>query len=165
MPRKTATRSSQRIQETDFNFSFNEWVVDPTDSAKKTFGSTPALSTDPTEVGLSGPVANTVTFDGLNMPLGAVIVGGSLIVETAGVGPTAYTVSLGVAGNLTGVLPATSLLVAGRTALPLTAPLVSNGGQNLRLTVAYTVANATAGRFRLRVHYTIDGRAEENVGN
>lgn len=165
MARKQPTRSAQKILETDFNFSFSDWVVDPTDSAKKTFGSTVALSADPTEPGLSGPVANTITFDGMNLPLGAVIVGGSLIVETAGVGPTAYTVSLGVAGNLTGVLAATSLLVAGRTALPLTAPLISNGGQNIRITVAYTVANATAGRFRLRVNYTIDGRAEENIGN
>jgi len=165
MPRKQSSRTAQRVMETDFNFSFNEWVVDPTDSAKKTFGSTPALSTDPTEIGLSGPVANTVTFDCVNMPLGAVIVGGSLIVETAGVGPTAYTASLGVAGNLTSVLAATSLLAVGRTPMPLTLPLVSNGGQNLRLTVAYTVANATAGRFRVRIHYTIDGRAEEAMGN
>lgn len=165
MARKQPTRTAQKILETDFNFSWNDWVIDPTDSAKKTLGSSVALSVDPTEVGLSGPVANTVSFDSLNMPLGAVIVGGSLIVETAGVGPTAYTVSLGVVGNLAAVLPATSLLVAARTPLPLTLPLVSNAGQNIRMTVAYTVANATAGRFRLRINYTIDGRAEEAIGN
>lgn len=164
MARKQASRTGQRVLETDFNFNFNDWVIDSADGAKKTFGSSVGLSADPAEIGLTGLVANTITFDGINMPPGAVIAGGSLIVETAGVGPTAYTVSLGVAGNLASILAATSLLVAGRTALPLTAPLVSNNGQNIRATVAYTVANATAGRFRLRVHYTLDGRAEEFIG-
>lgn len=165
MARKQANRSAQKILETDFTFNWNDWVVDSTDGGKKTFGAIPSLSVDPIEVGLSGPAGNTITFDGINLPNGAVIVGGSLIVETAGVGPTAYTVTLGIAGNLAAVLPATTLLVVGRTPLPLTLPLVSNAGQNIRITVAYTVANATAGRFRLRVNYTIDGRAEEVVGN
>jgi hypothetical protein len=147
--------------ESDFNFAFNNWVIDSVDGVKKTFGSTVANSTDPLESGLTGPVANTITFDALPMPVGAVIVGGELIVETAGVGPTAFTVSLGIAGTLTALLNAQSVLAAGRTALALTSPLLANNGQNLRATVNYTVANATAGRFRLRVMYTIDGRANE----
>jgi len=51
---------------------------------------------------------------------------------------------------------------AARTALTLTSPLLCNGGQNLRATVAYTVANATAGKVRIRVEYTIDARKSEN---
>ena len=98
------------------------------------------------------------------VPVGAVITGGELIVETAFVGPTAHTLSLGIAGTLTALLNAVSLLATGRTALTLTSPLLSNAGQNLRLTNTYTVANATAGKARLRVQYTIDSRAEENVG-
>lgn len=165
MSRKQASRTAQKVLVSEFNFNFNDWVIDSADGAKKTFGSTVALSADPTESGLTGPVANTITFDGINMPPGAVVVGGELIVETAGVGPTAYTVSLGIAGSLTSLLAATDLKTAARTALLLTSPLVSGSGQNLRATVAYTVANATAGKFRLRVQYTIDGRAEEVISN
>lgn len=161
MPRLTANRTAQQVMEADFNFSFNNWVVDSADGVKKTFGSTVANSTDPLESGLTGPVANTITFDALPMPLGAVIVGGELIVETAAAGSTAYTISLGIAGSLTALLNAQSALATGRTALTLSTPLMCNVGQNIRATVAYTVANATAGRFRLRVLYTIDGRANE----
>jgi hypothetical protein len=53
------------------------------------------------------------------------------------------------------------VLAAGRTALLLTTPLVSNAGGNMRLTFNYTVANATVGKVRLRVMYTLDGRAQE----
>lgn len=160
--KKLASRTAQYPLVADFTFGFNDWVIDSVDGTKKTFGSTVANSVDPSEVALTGPVANTISFDCIPLPEGAVVTGGELIVETAGVGPTAYTVSLGVAGSLTSVLAATSVLATGRTALLLTSPLVSNAGANLRATVAYTVANATAGKFRLRVSYTIDRRVSEN---
>ena len=48
----------------------------------------------------------------------------------------------------------------GRTALTGLG-LASNDGKNLRITIASTVANATAGKFRVRVNYTIDGRITE----
>lgn len=161
MAKKLASRTAQYPLFADFAFNFNDWVVDSVDGTKKTFGSTVALSADPTEASLTGPVANTISFDAIPLPPGAVITGGELIVETAGVGPTAYTVSLGIDGSLVSVLAATSVLATGRTALLLTSPLVSNAGANLRATVAYTVANATAGKFRLRVQYTVDGRTSE----
>lgn len=164
MPRLIASRTAQRELNQEFVFTHNGWVVDSVDGAKKTMGSTPALSTDPSEPALNGPAANTIVFECLPMPVGAVVVGGAVIVETAYAGSTAASVSLGIAGNTTALANAVSLLAAGRTALTLTSPLVSNGGQNLRATIAYTVANATAGRVRLRVNYTIDGRADENVG-
>ena len=156
-----ASRTAQYLLEQEFAFNFNGWVVDSADLTKKTMGSTVAASTDPAESGLNGPAANTITFDCLPLPSGAVIVGGALIVETAFAGATTYTVSLGVAGNTTALLSAQSALATGRTALALTTPLISNAGQNLRATITYTVANATAGRARLRVQYTVDGRAQE----
>ena len=159
--KKLASRTAQYGLIADFNPSFNEWVVDSVDGTKKTFGAAPAQATDPLEPGLNGPVANTITFDCIPMPVGAVIFGGAVIVETAFVGPTAATVSLGINGNLTALANAVDLKTAGRTALALTTPLVSNAGQNLRATVAYTVANATAGKVRLRIDYTIDGRTSE----
>lgn len=155
-----ASRTAQRAQIAEFVFTHNGWVIDSVDGVKKTFGSTPALSTDPTESGLTGAAAATVVFDAVNMPIGAVITGGEVIVETAYAGSTAATVSFGIAGSTTALANAVDIKSAGRTALTLTSPLVANGGQALRATVNYTVANATAGKVRLRVEYTIDGRAE-----
>jgi hypothetical protein len=160
--KKLASRNAQYPLVAEFTFNFNDWVVDSVDGAKKTLGSTVAASVDPAESGLTGPVANTISFDCIPMPVGAVIIGGEAIVETAAAGSTAYTVSLGIAGNTTAYLNAQSALATGRTALTLTTPLVSNAaGNNLRATIAYTVANATAGKVRLRVQYTVDGRANE----
>lgn len=163
--KKLATRTAQYPMFAEFPFSFNEWVVDSADGTKKTLGSTVANSTDPQEVGLTGPVANTVTFDCINIPLYAVITGGEVIVETPYAGSTAATVSLGIAGNTTALASSVSIMAAAgtRTALTMTAPLLCNAGQNLRATIAYTVANATAGKARLRVQYTIDGRGNEVV--
>lgn len=162
--KKLAARTVQYPMIAEFVFDWNDWVVDSADGAKKTFGSTVALSKDPNESGLTGPVANTITFDCIPLPPGAVLCGGELIIEVAGVGPTAYTLTLGIAGSLTTVLGSTSLLAAAstRTALLLTSALQhASGGANLRATVAYTVANATAGRFRIRLMYTVDSRANE----
>lgn len=159
-----ASRSAQYPLEAQFAFAFNNWVADSVDLGSKTLGSTPALSTDPAQAGLVGPVANTVVFDCIPLPEGAVIVGGELIVDTAYVGPTAATLSLGIAGATTDLLSAVSLLSTGRTAFTLTGLVTEDGnatGANLRMTFAYTVANASAGKARLRVMYTVDGRANE----
>lgn len=156
-----ASRTAQYPLVAEFAFNWNNWVVDSADGAKKTLGSTVALATDPNETLLTGPVANTIVFDCIPLPPGAVITGGELIVETAYAGSTAATVSLGIAGTTTALLNAVSMLSAARTALTITSPLLANSGQNLRATIAYTVANATAGKARLRVMYTIDGRASE----
>lgn len=90
------------------------------------------------------------------------IIGGDLVVETAGVGPTAYTVALGDSGSATRYLAATSLLAAARTALTLTGYRVT---ENLRLTINSTVANATAGKATVRVMFTIPNRVNECVPN
>lgn len=156
-----ATRTAQYPLTAEFVFNFNNFVVDSVDGTKKTMGSTPALSTDPTEPGLNGPAANTIVLDAIPMPPGAVIQGGEVIVETAYAGSTAATVSLGIAGSTTALANAVDMKTAGRTALTLTSPLLASAGQNLRATIAYTVANATAGRARLRVQYTVDNRSNE----
>ena len=61
--KKLASRSAQYPLVAEFAFDFNDWVVDSVDLTKKTLGSTVALSKDPAEVGLTGPVANTIVFD------------------------------------------------------------------------------------------------------
>jgi hypothetical protein len=165
MAKKLASRGAQWPLVASFNFNFNDWVADSVDLSKKTLGSTPAASVDPTEPGLLGPVANVITFDCLPLPPGAVVIGGEVIQEVAGVGPTAYTLSLGIAGALTGLANAVSLLSAAntRTALALTTPLASNAGSNVRATITYTVANATAGKVRVNLLYIIDGKTNENT--
>ncbi len=163
--KKLASRTAQYPLIAEFAFSWNEFVVDSADFVKKTLGSTVALSTDPAEAGLTGPVANTITFDCIPLPVGAVLTGGELIIETAYAGCTAATITLGITGALTTVLGSTSLMAAAgtRTALLLTSALQSNAaGNNVRATIAYTVANATAGKARVRLMYTIDGRTSEN---
>jgi hypothetical protein len=161
-----ANRTAQMALFQEFVFTHNAWVVDSVDGVKKTFGSTVANSTDPLEPGLTA--ATGLVFDALPMPPGAVIVGGEVIVEQAyaGIGAGA-TLSLGIAGSTTALVNAMDLdgaAAGSRTALTLTAPLLCNAGQNVRLTTAGLTATATAGKVRLRVQYTIDGRAAENVG-
>lgn len=156
-----ASRTAQYPLTRDFTFQHNNWVVDSADGAKKTLGSTVALSTDPSEPALNGPAANTVTFDCIPVPPGAVIVGGEVIVETAYAGSTAATLSLGIADSLTTLANAVDLKTAARTALTLTSPLLCNAGQNVRATIAYTVANATAGKVRVSLTYKVDGRTSE----
>jgi len=162
--KKLASRSAQYPLVQEFTFDFNDWVVDSVDGTKKTLGSTPALSKDPAESGLTGPVANTIVFDCIPLPVGAVLAGGELIVETTYAGSTAATILLGIAGSTSSILGSTSLMAAAntRTALLLTSALQHvAAGVNVRATIAYTVANATAGKIRVRLMYTIDARAQE----
>ena len=162
--KKLASRTAQYPLVAEFAFSFNEWVVDSVSTVKETLGSTVANSTDPLEAGLVGPVAGTIVFDCIPLPVGAVVVGGELIVETAYAGSTAATITLGIAGATTSLLGSTSLMATAgtRTPLLLTSALQSAAaGANVRATVAYTVANATAGKARVRLMYTIDGRTSE----
>jgi hypothetical protein len=156
-----ASRTAQYPLDATFVFNWNNWVTDSVDLTAKTLGSTVAASTDPAQVGLTGPVANTITFDCIPLPVGAVIVGGDVVVETAYAGATAATLSLGIAGSLTALANAVDIKTAARTALTLTTPLVANAGQNIRATIAYTVANATAGKVRVNLSYLVDGRAQE----
>lgn len=149
MALKKASRSAQRLLAAEFTANFNDTAVDSVTGATKGFGTT---------------IAENLIFDAINLPAGAVIAGGELIVETAGVGPTVYTVKAGVAGDDACYLAASDLLAAANTRYPLllTKALASNAaGLNVRITLASTVAVATAGKFRLRVLFTIDGKADE----
>lgn len=148
MAKLIATRTSQDVLVAEFIFNYNDTAKDSVSGVEKTFGS---VFTD------------NIVFDAINIPVGAQILGGDMVVETAGAGPTAYTVAIGTAASASAYLAATSILAAGRTALLLTAPLSSNDGSNIRVTVASTVANATAGKVRIAVMYKIDGRGGREV--
>ena len=152
MALKKASRAAQRVLHQEFAFSYNDTAVDSVTGATKGFGTT---------------AAENLIFDCINLPQGAVVCGGELIVEAQGVGPTVYTAKLGVAGDDACFLAASDLLAAANTryALLLTKQLAANDAKNLRLTMASTVAAASAGKFRLRVMFTIDGKSDEVIPN
>ena len=147
MALKKITRAAQWPLVAEFTASFSDTAKDAVTGAVKGFGTT---------------AAENLVLDAIALPQGAVVCGGEVIVETQGVGPTAYTVKLGVAGDDACFLAASDLLAAANTRYPLllTKQLAVNDGKDLRLTMASTVAAATAGKFRIRVMYTIDGRAD-----
>lgn len=169
MAKLNASRTAQYPLVSEFVFNFNDFAIDSVDLVKKTFGSSIALA-DPAslEAGLTAPAG--LVLDAINVPQGATIVGGEVIVETAyaGIGAGA-TLSLGIAGTTTALVNAMDLDAAtagSRTALTLTAPLLANAGTHLRLTLAgMTAGGATAGKVRVRVMFTVDGRAMETYPN
>ena len=144
----------------DFVFDVSTAVADtmPTVVGNVIGGATPAYNA----VGVSiGAVASQI-FEVSNLPVGAVVIGGEVLVDTAVVGPTASTISVGDSGNATRYLGATSILAAGRTALvPTGYRAGSAAGKNIRITVANTVAIATAGKVAVRVLYAVPGRISE----
>ena len=148
MAKLQASRGAQYPLVEEFTFGFQNWVVDSTNGVKETFGATVAASTDPAEPMLTGPVANTVTFDAMNIPRGAVVFGGEVIVEHAYVGPTAATLSVGIAGTPNALANGVDLKTAGRTALTLTSPLVLtdtlSGNQTFNPSLAITSGASSA---------------------
>ena len=151
MTLKTAMRGAQYFLVAEFTGNFNDTMKD-INGVVKTLGSN---------------VADQGTFEAILLPVGAVIMpGGELIVETAGVGPTAYTVQIGTAATPSAFLGPTTLTVAARTAfVPAPVYPVPGDGSNVRIAIVSTGANATAGKFRVRVPYTIDGKVNETVTN
>jgi len=152
MAKLIATRTAQYPLIAEFVFNHNDTMVDVS-GVTRTFGSTLA------------DLTAAAVFEVIPLPVGAVVCGGELIVETQGAGPTGYTVSVGVNGAAASYLGASSLTAAANTryVLALTRQLGSTDGKNVRITFAGSAAAATAGKFRLRVMYTLDNRTNETV--
>lgn len=144
MAKLRKNRTLQYPLQAEFTFNFNDTATDAVAAVDKSFGST---------------FTDNIVFDAIALPPNAVVIGGDVTVETAYVGPTAATVAIGDSGNAARYLAATSMLAAGRTALVPTG--YRGNGEDLRLTLNTTVANATAGKVSVRVLYTITGRANE----
>lgn len=145
MAKLNPSRAAQTVLSAEFTFEFADTVKDVNGATKdfKTVGST--------------------VVDAINLPPRAIVVGGEVVTETAVTGSTAYNVSVGDSGSATRYLGVTNRVTAGRT------PLVPTGyvgdGENLRLTVAPTVADATAGKVTVRVQYIMRDRWSETVTN
>ena len=104
-------------------------------------------------------VVGSHVFDALLLPQGAILTGGEVVTETAVSGSTAYNVTVGDATTADRYLAVTNRVTAGRTPLVPTG-YVSNGEQ-VRVTVAPTVADATAGKVTVRITYVIRNRVNE----
>lgn len=145
MAKLNPSRAAQTVLCSEFTFEFADTMKDVNGVTKdfKTVGST--------------------VVDAINLPPRAIVVGGEVVTETAVTGSTAYNISVGDSGSATRYLGVTNRLTAGRT------PLVPTGyvgdGENLRLTVSPTVADATAGKVTVRVQYIMRDRWSETVTN
>ena len=104
-------------------------------------------------------VVGSHVFDAILLPTNAIVVGGEVVTETAVSGSTAYNVKVGDSVNDARYLASTDHVAAGRSALTPTG-YVSNGEQ-VRVTVAPTVADATAGKVTVRITYVIRNRVNE----
>ena len=140
-----ATRGAQWPLMAEFTFSFD-------DTMANTSGSTVDFKT-----------VATNAFDIINLPEGAVVVGGDVVTETAITGSTAYNISIGDSGSATRYLGVTDKVSAARTALVPTGYV--GQGENLRMTLTPTVAAATAGKVTVRVLFTIRNKANEVIPN
>lgn len=147
MALKRAQRGNQWLKMSEFIFAYNDTGIDAVTGATKGFGTT---------------FGENLVLDTNLLPVGAVIDHGELIVETAWVGPTVATVAIALSDG-TALLAATSLLATGITAFTGRGFPQTQAGANVRGTMATTVANATAGKARIRVFWTNDFKADENV--
>lgn len=143
MPTLTSARVAQYPLEAEFVFNFNDNMVD-INGVSHNFSDIQTAS----------------IFDVLPLPPNACVIGGEVSVDTAFVGPTAATLSIGDVNVATRHASAVNLLAAGRTAFTLTGYLNSNG-DNLRMSLSETVAVATAGKVTLRVLYSVLNRGQE----
>jgi len=139
-----ASRTAQYPLMAEFTFNFDDTAVDTVAGTSKTFGST---------------FGQSLVFDAIPLPPNANVIGGEIVVETAYATSTAATISVGDSASATRYANAVDLKTAARTALTLTG--FRGAGENIRLAVNATVANATAGKATVRVLYTVQGRSNE----
>ena len=104
-------------------------------------------------------VVGSHVFDAILLPTNAIVVGGEVVTETAVSGSTAYNVKAGDSVHDARYLGVTNKAAAGHTALVPTGFV--GGGEQVRVTVAPTGANATAGKITVRVSYIIRNRVNE----
>jgi len=145
MAKLNAARGCQYPLVSEFVFNFDDTMTDVTGAA------------------VNFATVATKVVDAIHLPMGAVVTGGSVTTETAVSGSTAYNVSVGDSASAARYLGATNRVAAGTT------PLVPTGfvgnGEDIRVTVAPTVAAATTGKVTVRVEFVIRDRANEVMTN
>lgn len=109
------------------------------------------------------PVTATV-YDLIDLPPGAIVIGGDLVVTTAWNTATTATLSLGDASAATRYGATIDLKAAARTELTPTGFVHTPTEKAIRGTTAFAGAAATAGAARLRVDYIVKGRSAFSQG-
>jgi len=95
----------------------------------------------------------------INLPLNAMITSGELDVSVVSNDTGTATLAIGDVNSASRYLSATTLKSLGRTAIVPTGYI--GVGEGLQITIANQNANATTGKFRVRVEYVITNRVSE----
>lgn len=103
--------------------------------------------------------ASAPVFDLINLPQGAIVVGGQMMVTTASNDSSTATLKIGDSVTDNRYLAATSIKTPASTAFTLTG--YEPAGLNLRVTLANAGGDATAGTVRINVFFILNGRANE----
>lgn len=143
-----SARTAQWPLVAEFTWNWNDTMVD-TDGVTRDFGSLAAGSSAAT-------VYKVVVIP---LPVGAVVIGGDLTVETA-FDTAGYDVTVGDTSDDDRYLTSTDVKGAGRTALVPTG--YRGTGQNIVVTFSTDDA-CSAGKATLRVQYVMADRANEVV--
>ena len=141
MSKLIATRGAQYVMESEFAFNFDDTMVSST-GVELDFGKTNIVST---------------VFEVMNLPAGAVVLSGSLTVETA-FDTASYSVAVGDTAVANRYLAAADRKAVGVTNLVPTG--YRGDGENLRVTIVNADV-CTTGKATLRVQYITTGRANE----
>lgn len=102
------------------------------------------------------------TFDIATLPANSFVVSGEINVVTVSNDTGTATISVGDPSSATRYLGATTIKVAGRTALVPTGLLLT-ASTNLRITLANANGDATTGKVIVRADIVILGRVNENL--
>ena len=147
-----AARTAQYVMEAEFTFNFDDQMVPVS-------GGTAIAGTTEVDFGKTNIAATS--FEIINLPEGAVVVAGELVVETA-FDTASYAVVVGDSGVADRYLATADRKGAART------PLVPTGyrstGQNLRIGITNADV-CTQGKATVRVQYVLPNRANEVVPN
>ena len=146
MAEQKITRGAQYPLVAEFTFNFDDTMVN-TAGASKDFGKT--------------TVAETNSFDVINLPYGAVVIGGDVVTETL-FDTAGLDIAVGDSTTANRYLAATDVKAAGRVALVPTG-YVSDGAA-IRISVQSDDV-CTSGKATIRVLYTIRSRINEVQAN
>ncbi len=111
------------------------------------------------------PADSGVAVSCIDMPVGAVIVGGQIITDTAFNAGATDTLSLGDASSATRYLSASSIHATGKADLVVTGLEMGATTNTLKITwTGGTPASLTTGAARLIISYVVKGRSSCTIG-
>lgn len=178
---KNRTRGAQYPLVAEYVFNYNDGVANMATLASASVDTVPKANVTDFGSGVqpdgimsgvtyvTGGGGKTTYFEVVGLPIKAQVIGGDIHVETAYVGPATATLSLGTSAAGTLFAATVDLKTAARTALTVPlgdtdlTPTGAAAGLDMRATLVLGAGNATAGRVRVRVMYTLDDRINEII--